>query len=174
MDGDDLKLIEPTEALADEYVAYIEEFAGEGQWYLERRDDARCDFAKFVQARRDSAAGRSLKPGRVPRNEYWLVRGRKIVGVVRLGHTLTPALEDDGGHIGYEVRPSERGKGNATRMLAMALDKARERGLERVLLTCHQSNAASIRVIEKNGGKRASEGVSKRDGGPIYRYWIEL
>ena len=84
-------------------------------------------------------------------------------------------LEAEGGHIGYSVRPSERGKGYATRMLEMALAEARRLGLKRVLITCDRKNVASARVIRKNGGRLENEVVSRlRDREFTQRYWLEL
>jgi predicted acetyltransferase len=170
-----IELVEIDESLRDELVAYVEEFraAGEPSWQNER-EAIRSDFAGYVRRRRDSAAGRNLPEGLVPQTDYFLWNGHQIVGSIRLRHQLTPALANDGGNIGYEVRPSRRGEGHATRMLAMILDKARQVGLKRVLLTCHNDNPASARVIDKNGGRLASQGISKRDGKEIRRYWIEL
>ena len=61
-------------------------------------------------------------------------------------------------------------------MLRLALGKARGLGLERVLITCDDDNAASARVIEKNSGKLQDiieNGVSD-DKVITRRYWIEL
>ena len=61
-----------------------------------------------------------------------------------------------GGHIGYEVRPSERSRGHATAMLRAVLPHAAARGIDPALVTCDVSNAASRTVIEVNGGVRTS------------------
>ncbi|MSP59265.1 MAG: GNAT family N-acetyltransferase [Myxococcales bacterium] len=65
---------------------------------------------------------------------------------------MRDALRVEGGHIGYDTVPSFRGRGVATEMLRQALPLARALGLTAVLITCDDTNAASIRVIEKNGG----------------------
>ena len=56
------------------------------------------------------------------------------------------------GHIGYSVVPWKRGRGYATRALALLLPDARREGLPYVELTTDASNAPSRRVIEANGG----------------------
>jgi predicted acetyltransferase len=58
-------------------------------------------------------------------------------------------------------------------MLALALDKARELGLERVLLSCHELNGASARTILANGGVLEDARVDPSDGEVIQRYWID-
>ena len=59
-------------------------------------------------------------------------------------------------------------------MVKLVLEKAKELGLERVLITCDKDNMASARVIQKNGGKLESESISKQTGKLKQRYWIEL
>lgn len=56
------------------------------------------------------------------------------------------------GDIGYDVRPSARGRGVATDMLRAMLGLAQDRGYPDVLVTCDTGNIASRRVLEKAGG----------------------
>ena len=97
----------------------------------------------------------------------------EYVGRVSLRHELNAGLETWGGHIGYEVRPSMRGRGYGHALLAGILPHARTLGLERVLLHCYKSNAASTCIIEKAGGML--EGlVVNPDGEVGRRYRMEL
>ena len=105
---------------------------------------------------------------KVPQTTLWWVDGGEFVGRLGLRHRLTPALRLVGGHIGYDVRPSRRREGHASRMLAAALPVAAGLGLDRVLLTCDVDNLGSRKVIEKNGGVLDDEENGKR------RYWITL
>lgn len=132
-------------------------------------------FAALLRRLEAGAHEEALEPGRVPQTVYWLVRdGSVLLGSSHLRHRLTPMLEHEGGHIGYAIRPSERGKGYATLLLSLTLEKAREMGLPGVLVTCNDDNIASGRVIEKNGGKLRDKVVSKISGKPVRRYWIDL
>jgi predicted acetyltransferase len=56
----------------------------------------------------------------------------------------------------------------------MGLEKARERGLYRVLLTCDETNIGSRKVIENNGGEL--ENAVQVEGQTVLkmRYWIHL
>jgi len=110
--------------------------------------------------------------GWVPSTTSFLVDEGRVLGVSNLRHWLTPHLLDHGGHVGYSVRPSERNRGHATRLLRDATRRASRLGIERLLVTCDANNAASARVIEKCGGILENE--VRTDDAPIRRYWIEL
>lgn len=149
--------------------------AGE-QRYRDVTPDMTWEQYVALLRRLESAAhDEGLPPGRVPQTAYWLVRdGKVLLGSSHLRPRLTPMLEYEGGHIGYAIRPSERGKGYATLLLALTLEKAREIGLPGVLITCDDDNIASARVIEKNGGQLLNKVISKISGKPVRRYWIDL
>ena len=53
------------------------------------------------------------------------------------------------GHIGDGIRPSERSKGYATKMILLALDECLKLGIHRVLMTCNKTNVASKKSIIK-------------------------
>ena len=88
--------------------------------------------------------------------------------------SLTPALEDYGGHISYVIRPQYRRQGHGTRLLSLTLRKAQDRGLDRVLLTTDIGNIASRRVIEDNGGALLEEYLSIATGTMKARYSIDM
>lgn len=75
------------------------------------------------------------------------------------------------GHVGYVLRPSARGKGYGKAILRLGLEECRRLGLDRVLLTCDETNAASRGVILANGGTYEST-VDVPDGPGKERYWI--
>lgn len=110
--------------------------------------------------------------GWVPSTTSFLVDEGRILGVSNLRHWLTPHLLEHGGHVGYSVRPSERSRGHATRLLRDAARKARRLGIERLLVTCDADNVPSARVIEKCGGVLENEVPT--DDAPIRRHWIRL
>jgi len=171
--SDNLLLIAPDAAREAEYRAFNDELREhpETQYQVHDLDD---DFAAYVQGLECESRGEGMPAWFVPQHTFWLVRGGRLLGEVRLRHRLTPSLENFGGHIGYVIRPSEWGKGYGTRLLALTLGKARALGLPRVVLTCDDDNIASWRVMEKNGGVLDSRDVSPIDGKPIRRYWIAL
>jgi len=130
------------------------------------------DFDAYLRRVETSRRGDRLSEERVPAAEFWLEDDGMILGCVRLRLGLTPELENEGGHVGYDVRPSARRRGYGTALLRLALVEARALGIERVLVTCDEDNLGSIEVIERNGGVFTGGGVSKKTGKTVRRYWI--
>ena len=117
----------------------------------------------------------NVSEGHVPSNVYLALRknDNKIVGIIDLRHHINhPVLGAWGGHIGYTVRPCERGKGYAAEMLRLNLENARKLGLDKVMITCSPDNPASEQTILANGG--VFEKTVEVDGDLIKRYWITL
>lgn len=175
-----IRLVAPSLDLEPAYLACEAEFNAHGEDFL---GVAATDWPAYVEQCADEARGISRDPARVPQTVLLLARialtqlGPErvtLLGVAKLRHMLTPALEDTGGHIGYNIRPSERGKGYGARILALTLERARELGLSRVLLTCDADNLRSARVIVRNGGVLTSEGYSPLRDARVSRYWIAL
>jgi predicted acetyltransferase len=120
------------------------------------------------------AEGTSLPPDRVQGFEYWLLDGKRILGNCRIRRELIPKIELDGGHVSYDVRPSERGRGYGKELLRLALVECRALGLTSVLLTTALDNERSIRVIRANGGSELDRPVSPFAGHRQIRWQISL
>ena len=136
-----------------------------------RQDMTYIDFLRVLD---DHRAGRGLPPDVAPSSFLFAFDHGRIVGRASIRHTLTPLLGKVAGHIGYAVLPAFRNRGYATQILRAAVAYAREDlGLERVLVTCDDDNAASIRVIEKNGGVFEDTYHDATLRRPKRRYWID-
>ncbi len=125
-------LIEPTGELRPEFLAMAKEYSLAGD---PRYQPALEDFPAYLRRLLDGARGIGLSPGRVPYSTFWLTSGRHPIGRSIVRHYLTPDLEDEGGHVGYDIRPSERLKGHGKLNLRLTLAEARKLGLDRALLT---------------------------------------
>ena len=150
----------------------LEEWYGSGEKivpYSIRRLDYR-DFEHYLQ----NLEIQDDSPGLVPDSTFFCLDETQdiFVGAVNIRHFLNEALLLNGGHIGDGVRPSQRRKGIATAMIALALEECRKLGLDRVLMVCDKDNIGSAKSIQKNGGILENEVVV--DGVTEQRYWIDL
>ena len=107
---------------------------------------------------------------------YALTDGNRILGMLTLRHRLE--YDDDdiefASHIGYSVRPDERGRGYAKEMLRRAVPKAREIGIDRLRIICIESNTASRRTIEGCGGVLVDRITGEESGLTVCRYDIHI
>ncbi|WP_257348503.1 GNAT family N-acetyltransferase [Pseudalkalibacillus decolorationis] len=170
-----IQLIRPNVELKKEYILFYQEWMSSGEsivpWVV--KEDP-TDFEKLVQFLIDSEKEENTPEGWVQHSNYWLVdENKRILGAVNIRHSLTEKLLNIGGHIGYGVRPSERRRGYATKILEESLQKTADLGLEKVLVTCNKDNKGSERTILKNGGVLENE-FSEEDGNIVRRYWIQL
>ncbi len=95
------------------------------------------------------------------------------MGAVNIRHYLNDYLLQYGGHIGDGIRPSERRKGYATKMVGLALEECKKLGINRVLMVCDKDNIGSAKSIVYNGGVLENE-FADEDGTIEQRYWIDL
>ena len=162
--------------LSEEYKRHLNEMMEE--WYATgeniipyviRKNDYK-DFEYYM----DNLEVKEGTENLVPDSTFFcLDEDRDIfVGAVNIRHYLNEALLRDGGHIGDGVRPSERRKGIATKMIGLALDECRKLGIDRVLMVCDKDNIGSAKSIINNGGVLENEITV--EGVVEQRYWIEL
>ncbi len=132
-----------------EFITYNSNINGTGGMDIDNYDE-------WLEKTLSSHHGKELRKKYVPASTFFAVieETNRIVGMVNIRHSLNKDLIDSGsGHIGYSVRPTERGKGYATRMLNMAITYARDvLNINDIFIGCNKTNLASRRVIEKNGG----------------------
>lgn len=168
------RLVRPSQRYRESYLQALQEFHEEGLYLHLDYETIAADFADFVRELLQKEDPAKVTPGRVPDSVYWLVEGNIYIGRVSIRHKLNDFLERIGGHIGYDIRPPKRGKGYGKQILALALPKAREIGLQHVLLTCDKDNIASKKIIESNGGILSGEYKVVEQETPILHYWIDL
>lgn len=172
------ELIRPTVSLRESWLASCEEWGRgvhqEGSGLHPEDDvDTAAGFSAWVGRLVDEGdPSVPVAAGRVHSDYWWIAEGDTYLGAIALRHALTEFLLRVGGHVGYGVRPSARGRGLAAWALRSLLPRARELGLERLLLTCADDNTASARTIENVGG--TLEDVCETELGLTRRYWITL
>ena len=169
-------LVRPDLRFHASWAAAVREFGkdgttmhGSGLRELDTRDLGRAALATEVERLlAQSHPATELPDGIVRCTYYWIVEGEEFVGYLALRHELNDFLLEEGGHIGYSIRPSRRRQGHAGRAVKLGLAEARDLGLDRVLITCDEDNVASQRTIETNGGVYEDTRGIKR------RYWVDL
>lgn len=168
----ELKLVK----LEPKYRRHLEEMMAE--WYIAgekivpyaiRKNDYR-DFAHYLE----NLEIKKETDGRVPDSTFFCLDEERdiFVGAVNIRHYLTEAMRLNSGHIGDGVRPSERRKGIATKMIGLALMECRKLGIRKVLMVCDKKNIGSAKSIRRNGGVLENEVIV--NGITEQRYWIEL
>ncbi len=166
-----LKLVKASAEYRSQISDMMEEWYRSGEKivpYAIRRLDYK-DFEFYC----DNLECKDDKSGFVPDSTFFcLDKDRNImVGAVNIRHYLNESLLLNGGHIGDGVRPSERRKGIATKMIALALAECKKLGIEKVLMVCDKENIGSAKSIIHNGGILENE--VEVDGVIEQRYWIE-
>ncbi len=132
------------------------------------------DFSSYVTKLVSESKGENLPEGYVPQTTYWLVDNNEFIGRVSIRHQLNDYLLKEGGHIGYDIRPSKRNMGYGKKILALVLPKVKELGIDKVLVTCNDTNIGSKKIIEANGGVLENAVPTKEGKSNKLRYWITV
>ena len=171
-----IKLIKPSIEYADDIMEFRQELLDAGDEFAGCGPLESCvsanEWIKIIDMRENEE---TCPEGGVTSYTYIAIRScdNKIVGVIDLRHHINhPILSVWGGHMGYSVRPSERQKGYAKEMLQQNLQNCKNRGLDKVLITCLCDNIASEKTIVANGGKFENEICV--DDKSYKRYWIQI
>ena len=125
-------------------------------------------YEEWLETNMQKEMGINLPENRVPSIQFVSFDDVGVaLGFLNLRLRLNEGLLNYAGHIGYSIRPSERGKGYAKESLRQGLQIAKK-NIKRALVTCSTENPASRAVILANGG----ELEDVRNG--TERYWIDL
>ncbi|MBL4934577.1 GNAT family N-acetyltransferase [Clostridium sp. YIM B02515] len=170
-----LKLVKPDKKYEKQYKDMMDEWHNFGEKivpYSIRRLDYK-NFDKYLYGFEEEKNG--FLYGGIPATTLWAYDDDRdiIVGAVNIRHWLNEELLRNGGHIGDGIRPSERKKGYATKMIALALEECIKLNINRVLMVCYRDNIGSAKSIINNGGVLENE-IMNEDGTIDQRYWIEL
>lgn len=173
----ELVLLRPTAEYAEQIKEYRQEFldAGDsmdGTGSLRRIENPE----EYIKICLDYEDPRKVPSHLVPATQFFFIRknDNRLVGMLQVRHRFNDYLSKFGGHIGYSVRPSERRKGYAKKMLKMALPFCREIGLDKVLITCVDGNIGSEKTILANGGVYEYTVHEPSENEDMKRFWITL
>ena len=173
-----LQLIKRTPAYVAGYKAYCQEIYDSRVPYFRPTNPASIDEDWFFRTKYwYDGKEKGIIEGQPVSFHYWAVDGHRFIGEFQLRTEFPERVMTEIGSIGYAVRVSEQGKGYGTEILRQGLDIAREKGMDRVLLTINEENTASIRLCEKLGGVLwdTVEAYNSAEGHHLLRrYWITL
>ncbi len=175
---DDLIYIEPTMELAGEIAAYKQEMLDAGSSFdgcfsMKRHDEIKDyvdDCINWANPRREADGHGAWG------NVIFALRksDNRIVGCMQVHNVLSERMEKFTGHVGYSVRPSERRKGYAKKMLAKACDFLSSFGFDEINVSCLPENEASRKTILANGGEYIETVFLECDGVDLERYKISI
>jgi len=153
IDFENLHLVPPSFEYMDSFKAAVLEFMAhrvEEFSYpkLSTVRDERAFLCRLEKYRKGK-----VSQGHVPSSAFWLVDGKNYLGSGDVRHYLNDNLRRLGGNIGYAIRPGAWQKGLGTKNLALLLEEARKLGVTKPIITCFETNLASIKIIEANGGR---------------------
>ena len=132
-------------------------------------DAENFDYEEWLETNMQKEMGINLPENRVPSIQYVLFdKSGHALGFLNLRLRLNEGLLNYAGHIGYSIRPSERGKGYAKESLRQGLQVAKGKNIKRALVTCSTENPASRAVILANGG------VYEDNRNGTEHYWIDV
>lgn len=173
-----LRLIKRCPEHVPGYKAYCQELYDNGVVYFRPTHPDRIDEAWFERTKPlYDKKEKGLLEGQPAGFHYWAVDGDEFIGEFQLRTEFPERVLREIGSIGYAVRVSQWGKGYGTEILRLGLELAREHGMEKVLLTINDKNAASVHVCEKLGGRQEDtiEAFNEAEGHhTLRRYWITL
>ncbi len=169
-----LKLILPNESWREAVEEFKQEYKAADSAMDGTSGLGAYSFDKWLEMNYRNRNQESIMPGLVTATTFMSVResDNKLIGMVDIRHYLNENLRRHGGHIGYSIRPSERGKGYAKEQLALALEVCKIFGIEKALVTCDKENIASAKTIIANGGVLENEVLD--DDRITQRYWIQV
>ena len=151
-----ISLVFPRIDMEAEAIAFKQEFFDNGQQTINgsyKLDVDKYSYSAWLKIITDNLHKEDANPKYGTSHTFFAINEeKKIVGVINFRHTLTEFYKDSG-HIGYSVRPSERNKRYATKIIKQLLTMSKAHGLSNILLVCKTDNIASIKVITKNGGE---------------------
>lgn len=141
-----MEIVSASKDYLEQYCDYVMECYLDGNLHYE---DAASDPQSYLNKVIANSSGHQLPQGWVPSSTYFAIENGRILGAIRVRKGTNDYIRNVIGHIGYETRPSERGRGVAK---AMLLWVTRNQLAKEAIVTCSADNHASRKVIEACGG----------------------
>lgn len=173
----EIKLVSPTQEHEKAALEYVKEHFNcnevdlHGGAMLEKTKS----YAKWLEQLEKNSDEKTVTPEWVMSSTFFVIRKSdgKVIGMIDIRHHLNTFLAEYGGHIGYGVRPTERGRGYGIQILQLGLAYCEKIGLAKVMVACYKENEASSKTI------RTCDGILEReflytDGKIVQIFWITI
>ena len=165
------RLITPAIEYKESFLRFVDELVHSDEPFLrEAQSVTEGTFEEYLLKLRQMERGVDLPEGIVPMSTFWLVLEEDVVGVSHLRHRLNEVLSKHGGHVGFYIRRSYRGRGLARQLLALTAARAKRFNLDSILITCDSANLQSVRTIESCGALLEEELISPVSADLIRHY----
>lgn len=117
------------------------------------------EFRMWLRREHDYARGKNLPDGWLPCTTYFLYVNDAPVGCGRVRHGSNAYLETvvGAGHLGYGIARRYRRRGYGNLLFQGLLLQCRELGYREIKLFPHKDNAATLHIMQKNGGEIIGE-----------------
>ncbi len=180
IDKNKVKLIFPSTNVFGSYIAALHEGFRRGIGETKTEDEIQNienDFETYIKSLNAPPDGTFKAPNgeefeKVPYETLWLVCDDIFIGEVSFRHELNGFLHEYGGHVGYGIRPSLEGLGFGTLALKLTKERAAQRGMDKLLITCDPDHTASEKIILRNGGVHENTPENPYGCGPVKRFWM--
>lgn len=169
--------VQPNISYKEKAIDFVEEFrkndskihgGGSIAKYLEKSTYE--DWLNYIEQQKLVKADET----HMPEETYFLVDEEdSIIGIINIRLGLNDMLRDLAGHIGFSIRPSERGKGYNKINLYLGLKRLSEVGEKEALLDCEIDNKASSGTMKALGGKLVNTKNTEKYG-VLEEYIIDI
>jgi len=168
----DVRLVTASEIYKDSFLRFVSEVKKSGYETYELYTKSEDNFKEFIKELNDAGKGINIEEGWAPCTTFWLVKDLEVFGVIRIRHHLDNEDLQMAGHIGYEIAFAQRRKGYGTKILELGLSKAKDMGLDEVMITCDADNIASKQIINKFDAEYMKTFVDNESGKDVLQFRV--
>ncbi len=136
---------------------------------INKYESALTDVKSYLYLLILNAKGEELPEGSPRTSTYFCVHNNEIIGAIRYRHGTNEYVERVIGHVGYETKPSARGRGVAQLMLNWIQGNILSTS---IIVTCEINNVASKKVIERCNGKYINQIYSPEKNAEVLRFQL--
>ncbi len=150
----------------DSYTDFLSECFNNG---IDKYESALVDVNSYLHTLILNSQGEALSDGLPRTSTYFCVQNNEIIGAIRYRHGTNEYIERVIGHVGYETKPTARGKGVAQLMLNWIQKNILKAN---IIVTCEINNVASKKVIERCNGKYINQIYSPEKKAEVLRFQL--